>query len=103
MPIPIESPVSWLLNVPALLAFTSLAVLFSVATRNGIVGVLDPTPASASKPRPPTAAREAERKALQKAEQEAGPAVVQEVNESEQKEKRAPPASAKVEAGRVGT
>jgi ABC-2 type transport system permease protein len=34
--------VSWLLNVPALLAFTSLALLFSVATRNGIVGVLGP-------------------------------------------------------------
>jgi ABC-2 type transport system permease protein len=34
--------VSWLLNVPPLLAFVSLAVLFSVATRNGIVGVLGP-------------------------------------------------------------
>ncbi len=34
--------VSWLLNVPAVLAFVSLAVLFSVATRNGIVGVLGP-------------------------------------------------------------
>jgi ABC-2 type transport system permease protein len=34
--------VSWLLNVPPLLAFTSLALLFSVATRNGIVGVLGP-------------------------------------------------------------
>jgi ABC-2 type transport system permease protein len=34
--------VSWLLNIPPLLAFTSLAVLFSVATRNGIVGVLGP-------------------------------------------------------------
>ncbi len=48
-----------------------------------------PAPASASKPKPPTAAREAERKALQKAEKEAGPAVVQEVNESEQEEKHA--------------
>ncbi len=34
--------VSWLLNIPAVLAFTSLAVLFSVATRNGIMGVLGP-------------------------------------------------------------
>jgi len=33
---------SWLLSVPPMLAFTSLAVLFSVATRNGIVGVLGP-------------------------------------------------------------
>ena len=33
---------SWLLNIPPLLAFTSLALLFSVATRNGIVGVLGP-------------------------------------------------------------
>jgi ABC-2 type transport system permease protein len=33
---------SWLLNVPAVLAFTSLALLFSVASRNGIVGVLGP-------------------------------------------------------------
>ncbi len=33
---------SWLLDIPPLLAFTSLAVLFSVATRNGIVGVLGP-------------------------------------------------------------
>jgi ABC-2 type transport system permease protein len=33
---------SWLLSVPPLLAFTSLAVLFSVATRNGIVGVVGP-------------------------------------------------------------
>src|SRR5207244_13388253 len=31
---------SWLLTVPPLLAFTSLAALFSVATRNGIAGVL---------------------------------------------------------------
>jgi ABC-2 type transport system permease protein len=31
---------SWLLNVPAVLAFTSLALLFSIASRNGIVGVL---------------------------------------------------------------
>jgi ABC-2 type transport system permease protein len=34
--------VSWLLNVLPMLAFTSLAVLFSVATRNGIVGVIGP-------------------------------------------------------------
>jgi ABC-2 type transport system permease protein len=34
--------VSWLLNVPPVLAFTSLALLFSVASRNGIVGVLGP-------------------------------------------------------------
>ena len=34
--------VSWLLMIPPLLAFTSLAVLFSVATRNGIMGVLGP-------------------------------------------------------------
>ncbi len=33
---------SWLLCLPPLLAFVSLAVLFSVATRNGIVGVLGP-------------------------------------------------------------
>jgi len=33
---------SWLLNIPAVLAFVSLAVLFSVATRNGIMGVLGP-------------------------------------------------------------
>lgn len=32
--------VSWLLNVPAVLAFTSLALLLSIASRNGIVGVL---------------------------------------------------------------
>lgn len=31
---------SWLVSVLPVLAFTSLAVLFSVATRNGIVGVL---------------------------------------------------------------
>ncbi len=31
---------SWLLSVPPVLAFTSLAILLSVATRNGIVGVL---------------------------------------------------------------
>jgi ABC-2 type transport system permease protein len=30
----------WLLSLPPLLAFVSIAVLFSVATRNGIVGVL---------------------------------------------------------------
>jgi ABC-2 type transport system permease protein len=34
--------VSWLLNIPPMLAFTSLAVLLSVATRNGIVGVIGP-------------------------------------------------------------
>jgi ABC-2 type transport system permease protein len=34
--------VAWLLNVLPMLAFTSLAVLFSVATRNGIVGVIGP-------------------------------------------------------------
>jgi ABC-2 type transport system permease protein len=33
---------SWLLVIPAVLAFTSLAVLFSIASRNGIVGVLAP-------------------------------------------------------------
>ena len=33
---------AWLLNVLPMLAFTSLAVLFSVATRNGIVGVIGP-------------------------------------------------------------
>jgi ABC-2 type transport system permease protein len=33
---------SWLLSVPPVLAFTSLALLFSVATRSGIVGVLGP-------------------------------------------------------------
>ncbi len=33
---------SWLLTVPPMLAFTSLALLFSVASRNGIVGVLGP-------------------------------------------------------------
>jgi ABC-2 type transport system permease protein len=33
---------SWLLSVPPMLAFTSLALLFSVATRNGIFGVLGP-------------------------------------------------------------
>jgi ABC-2 type transport system permease protein len=33
---------SWLLSVLPMLAFTSLAVLFSVATRNGIMGVLGP-------------------------------------------------------------
>ncbi len=48
-----------------------------------------PIAAPASKPKPPTAVREAERKALQKAEKEAGPAVIQEVNEGEQREKRA--------------
>jgi ABC-2 type transport system permease protein len=34
--------ISWLLCALPLLAFASLAVLFSVATRNGIVGVLGP-------------------------------------------------------------
>jgi ABC-2 type transport system permease protein len=33
---------AWLLCLPPMLAFVSLAVLFSVATRNGIVGVLGP-------------------------------------------------------------
>jgi ABC-2 type transport system permease protein len=33
---------SWLLSLLPVLAFTSLAVLFSVATRNGIIGVLGP-------------------------------------------------------------
>jgi ABC-2 type transport system permease protein len=33
---------SWLLSVPPVLAFVSLAVLFSVATRSGNVGVLGP-------------------------------------------------------------
>lgn len=33
---------SWLASVPPLLGFVSLAVLFSVATRNGIIGVLAP-------------------------------------------------------------
>ena len=34
--------VSWLLCLLPLLAYTSLAILFSVATRNGILGVLGP-------------------------------------------------------------
>jgi ABC-2 type transport system permease protein len=34
--------VAWFLNLLPMLAFTSLAVLFSVATRNGIVGVVGP-------------------------------------------------------------
>ncbi|MBV9802521.1 MAG: ABC transporter permease [Solirubrobacterales bacterium] len=34
--------VAWLLNIPPMLAFVSLAVLLSVATRNGIVGVIGP-------------------------------------------------------------
>jgi len=34
--------IAWLLNVLPMLAFTSLAVLLSVATRNGIVGVVGP-------------------------------------------------------------
>jgi len=33
---------SWVLSMLPVLAFTSLAVLFSVATRNGIIGVLGP-------------------------------------------------------------
>jgi ABC-2 type transport system permease protein len=33
---------SWLLNILPMLAFTSIAVLLSVATRNGIVGVIGP-------------------------------------------------------------
>lgn len=33
---------SWLLNILPMLAFTSLAVLLSVATRNGIAGVIGP-------------------------------------------------------------
>lgn len=33
---------SWLVSALPVLAFTSLAVLFSVATRNGIIGVLGP-------------------------------------------------------------
>jgi ABC-2 type transport system permease protein len=35
--------VSWLVCALPMLAFTSLAVLFSVATRNGIIGVLGPS------------------------------------------------------------
>ena len=34
--------VAWLTCVLPLLAYTSLAILFSVATRNGILGVLCP-------------------------------------------------------------
>ncbi len=34
--------ISWLICLPPLLAYTSLAILFSVATRNGIFGVLGP-------------------------------------------------------------
>ena len=34
--------VSWLLNILPMLAFTSIAVLLSVATRNGIMGVIGP-------------------------------------------------------------
>jgi len=33
---------AWLLNIPPLLAFVALGVFFSVATRNGIAGVLGP-------------------------------------------------------------
>jgi ABC-2 type transport system permease protein len=33
---------AWLLDILPMLAFTSLAILFSVATRNGIVGVVGP-------------------------------------------------------------
>ena len=36
------SPSSWLISLLPLLAYTSLAILFSVASRNGIVGVLGP-------------------------------------------------------------
>jgi ABC-2 type transport system permease protein len=35
--------VSWILSVPPMLAFTALAMLLSVATRNGIVGVIGPS------------------------------------------------------------
>jgi ABC-2 type transport system permease protein len=34
--------VSWLISLLPVLAYTSLAILFSVATRNGIIGVLGP-------------------------------------------------------------
>jgi len=34
--------VSWLVSLLPMLAFTSMAMLFSVATRNGIIGVLGP-------------------------------------------------------------
>jgi ABC-2 type transport system permease protein len=34
---------SWLLSVPPMAAFTALAMLLSVATRNGIVGVIGPS------------------------------------------------------------
>jgi ABC-2 type transport system permease protein len=34
--------VSWLICIPPTLAFTSLAVLLSIATRNGIMGVIGP-------------------------------------------------------------
>jgi ABC-2 type transport system permease protein len=34
---------SWILSVPPMLAFTALAMLLSVATRNGIVGVIGPS------------------------------------------------------------
>ena len=34
--------VSWLLSIPPVLGFTCLAILLSVASRNGIVGVLGP-------------------------------------------------------------
>jgi ABC-2 type transport system permease protein len=34
---------SWLLCLPAVLAFAAMAVLFSVATRNGVMGVLGPS------------------------------------------------------------
>jgi ABC-2 type transport system permease protein len=33
---------SWVVSVPPMLAFLSMAVLFSIATRNGIMGVLGP-------------------------------------------------------------
>ena len=35
-------PLSWLVSMLPLLGFLSLAVLFSIATRNGIIGVLGP-------------------------------------------------------------
>jgi ABC-2 type transport system permease protein len=33
---------SWLLCLPGMMAYTSVAILFSVATRNGVIGVLGP-------------------------------------------------------------
>ena len=40
--------VSWLYCLLPVLAYTSLAILFSVATRNGILGVLGAADASRS-------------------------------------------------------